>query len=87
VAPDILANAGGVTVSYFEWVQNIQSFRWELERINEELSKTMRRAYRVVADTAKTRDLDLRTASFVLAIQRVGQAAMARRYTREAIDL
>jgi glutamate dehydrogenase (NAD(P)+) len=87
VAPDILANAGGVTVSYFEWVQNIQSFRWELDRINDELAKTMRRAYRSVADTAKARDLDLRTASFVLAIQRVGQAAMARRYVSQPIDL
>ena len=65
----------------------MQSFRWELERINDELSKTMRRAYRAVAATAKARDLDLRTASFVLAIQRVGQAAMARRYTSETIEL
>ncbi len=52
VIPDILANAGGVTVSYFEWVQNIQQFRWELDRVTEELSRKMRRAYAAVRDVA-----------------------------------
>ena len=50
--PDVLCNAGGVTVSYFEWAQNIQQFRWELDRINDELSKIMRRAYAAVSATA-----------------------------------
>ena len=86
VVPDILANAGGVNVSYFECVQNIQQFRWELDRITSELEKSMRSAYANVRDVAKERKVDLRTAAFVLAIQRVGRAALARRGTREEID-
>ena len=86
IVPDILANAGGVSVSYYEWVQNIQQFRWDLERVNTELEKTMRLAYRAVADIAKERNVDLRTAAFVLAIRRVAQAALARRPTVRNIE-
>lgn len=86
VIPDILANAGGVTASYFEWVQNIQHFRWELDRIRSELSTYMRKAYRSVSDVAQQRQVDLRTAAFILAIERVGDAAMSRRHFSEAID-
>jgi glutamate dehydrogenase (NAD(P)+) len=78
VVPDILANAGGVTVSYFEWAQNIQRFRWDEERVNLELDKMMSRAYRSVRETAEQHDVDLRTAAFVLAIRRVGRAALSR---------
>ena len=85
--PDILANAGGVTVSYFEWAQNIQQFRWELDRVNAELEKVMRKAYQAVRDVAQGRRTDLRTASFLLAIQRVGRAALSRRGIREPIHL
>jgi glutamate dehydrogenase (NAD(P)+) len=87
VVPDILANAGGVTVSYFEWAQNIQQFRWELDRVNAELEKAMRRAYESVRVVAREKGTDMRTAAFILAIQRVGRAALARRGLREAIDL
>ena len=86
ILPDIYANAGGVIASYFEWAQNIQQFRWELDRVNAELEKSMRRAYDGVRKVAKERGTDLRTAAFVLAIQRVGRAALSRRGVREAID-
>ena len=86
IVPDILANAGGVTVSYFEWAQNIQRFSWELDRITAELERTMVRAYASVRDMAKEKRTDLRTAAFALAIRRVGQAAMSRRTVKEEIS-
>ena len=83
VIPDILANAGGVTVSYFEWTQNIQQFRWEESRVVEELDKMMRAAYRSVAEIAHRDGIDMRTAAFVLAIKRVARAAASRRAIRQ----
>ncbi len=85
VIPDILANAGGVTVSYFEWTQNIQQFSWELDRVNHELEKTMTKAYRSVCEVAKEKNIDLRTAAFVLAIRRVGRAALARTHIESVL--
>jgi glutamate dehydrogenase (NAD(P)+) len=74
VLPDILANAGGVTVSYFEWVQNRQHYRWSLDRVRQELDRTMSDAFeRIWQESVKT-NTDLRTASFMLAINRVRRA-------------
>jgi glutamate dehydrogenase (NAD(P)+) len=78
VLPDILANAGGVTVSYFEWVQNIQQFAWDEARVRTELERMMRAAYAAVAAVARDRSVDLRTAAFLVAIERVARATELR---------
>ena len=78
VVPDILANTGGVTVSYFEWVQNLQHIAWDEERVNAELERIMKEAYDRVSQIARSRKLPLRTAAYVLAIGRVGKATVLR---------
>ncbi len=85
--PYILANAGGVIVSYFEWVQNIQQFSWSKERVDQELTDIMRKAYAAVKEVAEEHSIDMRTAAFVLAIRRVDKAAKARMYVKEEIRL
>jgi glutamate dehydrogenase (NAD(P)+) len=80
IVPDVMANAGGVVVSYFEWVQNLQHFRWEEREVNDKLSTIMRRAYREVSARAKEDGLPLREAAYEVGIERVVQAARTRGY-------
>jgi len=78
VIPDILANAGGVTVSYFEWVQDLQSFFWGVEEITQKLEVIMNRAFAAVAEKAEQSHCDLRLAANMLAISRVAEATQMR---------
>ena len=80
IVPDVLANAGGVVVSYFEWVQNLQHFRWGEDEVNERLGEIMRRAFREVADRARENDTPMRPAAYELGIERVVEAASTRGY-------
>jgi glutamate dehydrogenase (NAD(P)+) len=80
VIPDILANAGGVTVSYFEWVQNIQQFRWEEDQVNAELRKTMSKAWKNVHARSTVDAIPLRLAAFAIAVEKVDRAARLRGY-------
>lgn len=78
IVPDVLANAGGVTVSYFEWVQNQMSFYWTEDEINAKLEPIMQKAYAALSSTAKEHKISLRTAAFVIACKRILEARQAR---------
>lgn len=78
VVPDILSNAGGVVVSYFEWVQNIQSISWSEEHVNEQLAKIMDQAFQSVWDISRSKNTTLRTGAYLIAVKRVVDAKNMR---------
>ena len=78
VVPDVIANAGGVTVSYFEWVQDFSSFFWSEDEINVRLDKIMVDAFKRIWETSEQHRISLRTAAFVVACTRVLQARERR---------
>ena len=72
------SGAGGVTVSYFEWAQNIQGFYWTEEEVDERLHRVMVRAFKAVYETAQNHKVDMRTAAYIVAIGRVAEAVRLR---------
>jgi len=78
VIPDILANIGGVVVSYFEWVQNIQSMAWDLDQVNATLKKIMMHSYQDVSDMAKSKKATMRQGAYMVAINRICKAGKFR---------
>jgi glutamate dehydrogenase (NAD(P)+) len=78
VVPDILANAGGVVVSYFEWVQNLQAIFWDVEEVNSALGKIMLRSFDEVYELSKEKKVTMRIAAYMVALQRVIKAIKIR---------
>jgi len=78
IVPDVIANAGGVTVSYFEWVQDFSSFFWSEDEINQRLTRIMREAFNSIWQVSEEHKTSFRTAAFIVACTRVLQAREVR---------
>jgi glutamate dehydrogenase len=78
LVPDVLASAGGVTVSYFEWVQNNQGYYWEEDEIDKKLHQTMIKAFNSIYNTAETRQVDMRLAAYMIGVRKMAEAARFR---------
>jgi glutamate dehydrogenase/leucine dehydrogenase len=80
VVPDVLANAGGVVCSYFEWVQNLNNYYWSEKEVNEKLERQMVEAFKAVYDTAKENNCSLRVAAYMIAVKRIVEAKRLKGY-------
>ena len=78
LVPDVLASCGGVTVSYFEWVQNNQGYYWSEEEVEEKLEKVMVKAFNNVYDTAQSRKIDMRLAAYIVGLRKMAEAVRFR---------
>jgi len=78
VVPDVLANAGGVAVSYFEWVQDLQAYFWTEDEVNDRMRRLMESAYAQVAELARERRVSMRTAAQMIGVGRVAEAHRTR---------
>ena len=78
MVPDILANAGGVVVSYFEWVQDIQHYFWDLQEVNQQMESIMLRSFAEVTELARKENVSMRDAAMLLAVGRVVEAMRVR---------